>query len=47
MNQLLFINGTLITAEVTHKADVAVKEGKISGIGIFNPSDYSDISNIC
>jgi len=40
MNQLLFINGTLIDAGLTVRADVAVREGKISGIGNLNPSDY-------
>lgn len=40
MNQLLILNGTIVTPESISSADLAIKEGNISEIGHFNPSDY-------
>jgi dihydropyrimidinase len=40
MNQLLILNGTIVTPESISSADIAIKEGIISEIGHFNPSDY-------
>ncbi|MEI6059292.1 MAG: dihydropyrimidinase [Bacteroidota bacterium] len=42
MNQLLIINGTIVTAETTYKADIVVKDGLIAKIGNLTLADYPE-----
>jgi len=42
MNQLLIINGTVITSDSTFNSDISVNEGVITEIGRLNPKDFPD-----
>ena len=42
MNQLLILNGTIVTSESASEADIAVKDGIIEAIGSFSVSDFPD-----
>jgi len=42
MSQLLILNGTILSSESQSEVDLAVKDGIISQIGQFSPSDFQD-----
>ncbi len=46
MNNLLILNGTIVNSQSQSRADLAVKDGVISQIGLFNPADFHDFQVI-